>query len=266
MLLGAAIQAHAITITPTKSEYEPGGVRYYFVVSSWYPSNTGEPSPCLSNDPAITLCPVYLVAHKPPGYFHSVGFHPTSWRVPIRRGSWSIYYLLKDMETKGFQIPYIGSIFVPQQDVSANICISFSYSTIGPAIGGGLSLFGPCARVAPPVMQCDITGDAVIDHKTLADNAVDGATASTQLNVQCRGPASVTVSTTRTDAYGVRLKADGSLYSKVTVNGKDATAGINVPVTKDLPTPLTITSTLVKRADVTPGAFLGSTVVTVSPP
>ncbi|MFV3381013.1 MULTISPECIES: hypothetical protein [Pseudomonas] len=106
----------------------------------------------------------------------------------------------------------------------------------------------------------------MIDHKTLADNAVDGATASTQLNVQCRGPASVTVSTTRTDAYGVRLKADGSLYSKVTVNGKDATAGINVPITQDLNTPLTITSTLVKRGDVMPGQFIGSTVLTVSPP
>ncbi|PNG38721.1 hypothetical protein BK640_00750 [Pseudomonas protegens] len=106
----------------------------------------------------------------------------------------------------------------------------------------------------------------MIDHKSLMDNAVDGATASTQVYVQCRGPASMTVSTSRSDSYGVRLKSDGSLYSKITVNGKDATAGINVPITQDQFTPLTITSTLVKRGNVTPGQFSGSTVVTLSPP
>lgn len=267
LLCGAAVQAHAITINPTKSEYEPGGVRYHFVVSSWYPSNTGEPSPCLSDNPALTLCPIRLVVNKGPGSYNPVGYNPALyWEVPIRRGTWSIYYLLNDLEKKGFRIPYSTSVFVPQKDVSADNCITFSYTRIGPAIGGVIDRFGPCVRVAAPALQCDITGDAVINHKTLADNAVDGATASTQLNVQCRGPASVTVSTTRTDAYGVRLKADGSLYSKVTVNGKDATAGINVPITQDLNAPLTITSTLVKRGDVAPGAFLGSTVVTVSPP
>lgn len=106
----------------------------------------------------------------------------------------------------------------------------------------------------------------MIDHKTLEDNAFEGATASTQLGVQCHGPSSVTVSTARTDAYGVQLRNDGSLYSKITVNGKDATAGINVPITQGLTTPLTITSTLIKRGNVTPGQFSGSTVVTISPP
>ncbi len=221
----------------------------------------------VAGDPALTLCPIRLVVNKGPGPYNSVGYNPALyWEVPIRRGTWPIYYLITDLEKKGFRIPYSTSVFVPQKDVSADNCITFSYARIGPAIGGAIGRFGPCVRVAAPALQCDIIGDAVIDHKTLADNAVDGATASTQLNVQCRGPASVTVSTTRTDAYGVRLKADGSLYSKVTVNGKDATAGINVPITQDLNTPLTITSTLVKRGDVMPGQFIGSTVLTVSPP
>ena len=133
-------------------------------------------------------------------------------------------------------------------------------------MGGGIGLFGPCTPVTKPVLQCAIKGDTTIDHKTLPDNALDGATASTQLGLQCRGPASVTVSASRTNAFGVQLRSDDSLYSKVTVNGKDATAGINVPVAEGLSAPLDIVSTLSKRGTVTPGPFSGSTVITVSPP
>jgi hypothetical protein len=76
----------------------------------------------------------------------------------------------------------------------------------------------------------------------------------------------VTVSASRTNSYGVRLRDDNSLYSKITVNGKDATAGINLPVSDGLASPLNVTSTLVTRGTVTPGAFSGSTVITISPP
>ncbi|MNE82794.1 hypothetical protein D3C80_1795470 [compost metagenome] len=84
--------------------------------------------------------------------------------------------------------------------------------------------------------------------------------------MQCKGTTSVSVSASRTNTYGVRLRDDNSLYSKITVNGRDATAGINVPVNNNVVSPLNITSTLVSRGTVTPGAFSGSTVITVSPP
>lgn len=266
LLCGAAVQAHAITINPTKSENEPGGVRYYFVVSSWYPPVSDVLNPCVSNDPNDTTCRVRLGINKGAGKSNQVGYNPNLyWEVPTRRDLWPIAYLLKDLEAKGFRIPLNNSVFVPQNDVSDDLCITFSYSIVG-RTGGATQLFGPCVPVATPPLQCEITGDAIIDHKTLADNALEGATASTQLNVQCRGSTSMTVSTTDTDAYGVRLKSDGSLYSKVAVNGKDATAGIDVPITQGQITPLTITSTLVKRGDVMPGQFIGSTVLTILPP
>jgi hypothetical protein len=64
----------------------------------------------------------------------------------------------------------------------------------------------------------------------------------------------------------VRLRADNSLYSKITVNGEDATTGINVALTNGLARSLNIESTLVTRGTVAPGAFSGSTVITISPP
>ncbi len=262
---GAAVQAQAITITTTESQYEPGGVRYHFVVSDWSSGAPGQPSPCNSNDGWVSTCNIMLYAYKRPGASSSVGKYG-QWAVPIRRGSSTMGQLQRDLEARGFRIPLSGSILVSHKDANDEACITFSYSHTGPAIGGAIGPFGPCSRVAAPVLSCEIKGDTTIDHKNLPDNALDGAKASTQLNVQCRGPASVTVSASRTNVYGVRLRDDDSLYSKITVNGKDATAGINVPISQGLASPLDITSTLVTRGTVTPGAFSGSTVVTVSPP
>lgn len=262
LLCGMSAQARDPVITVTKSEYAPGGARYYFVVSSW--GYELMDSPCSSNDPLFTLCTVYLDVRDGSYRYYPVANYST-WDVPVRRNSY-MGDLLKDLIQKGFQIPLSGSVFVDQKYLSSKLCIGFAAARVGPTIGGGRSPFGPCSSVAPLPLQCDITGNAIIDYKTLADNAVDGATASTQLNLKCRSHASVNVSTSRTDNNGVLLKDDGSLYSKITVNGKDATAGINVPITQDLATPLTITSTLVKRGNVTPGQFSGSTVVTISPP
>lgn len=265
LLSAAALQAHAITITTTESRYEPGGTRYYFTVSDWMSGEAGRPNPCQSDDPRQTICRVGLVANRRPGNYSSVGRY-ADWEVPVRRGSSSMQQLQWDLQAKGLRMPLSGSIFVSRQNANDELCITFSYSKIGPNLGGAISLFGPCTRVAVPVLQCDITGETTIDHKSLPDNALEGAKASIQLNLQCRGPASVTVSASRTNTSGVRLRSDDSLYSKITVNGKDATAGINVAVVDGLNTPLDITSTLSTRGTVTPGPFSGSTVIIVAPP
>ena len=262
LLWGLWAGAHAIEITSTKSEYVPGGVRYYFEVTSWGYGLIS--SPCSTNESIYTTCYITLAARIIPSVNLTAAVY-AEWEVPVRRDSY-MKDLLKDLENKGFRIPLTGSVVVDTKHKPSNLCIGFLYVKIGPTIGGGPSSMGTCARVVPPPLQCKISGDATIDHKSVMDNAVDGATASTKLYVQCQGPASLTVSTTRTDAYGVRLKSDGSLYSNVTVNGKDATAGIEVPITQGQNTPLTVTSTLVKRGDVMPGEFIGFTVLTISPP
>ncbi|MDD2058335.1 hypothetical protein N5D52_04905 [Pseudomonas sp. GD03860] len=144
--------------------------------------------------------------------------------------------------------------------------MTFSYSKVSSGQMGDQGLFGPCTRVATHPLKCEIKGVPTINHKDLLDNALDGAKASTRLSLQCLGPASVTVSASRTNASGVQLRSDNSLYSTITVNGKDASAGINVAVSSGLSTWLDITSTLSTRGAVTPGPFSGSTVITVSPP
>ncbi|MEG0860393.1 MAG: hypothetical protein RSD81_03045 [Pseudomonas sp.] len=265
LLSAAAVQAHAIIITTTESRYEPGGTRHFFTVNDWMSGEAGRPNPCQSDDPRQTICRVALVANKRPGNYSGVGYY-AEWEVAVRRGSSTMNDLQWDLYYRGLKLPLSGSILVPVKYASDEVCITFSYSKIGPDLGGGIGLFGPCTRVATPVLQCDIKGDTTIDHKNLPDNALDGAKASIQLGLQCRGPASVTVSASRTNASGVRLRSDDSLYSKITVNGKDATAGINVAVADGLNTPLNITSTLSTRGTVTPGPFSGSTVITVSPP
>jgi len=197
-----------------------------------------------------------------PGY--QVG-HYAIWSVPIRRELSTLGDLYSDLQAVGFRVPLSGSILVANQDASNNLCISFAYATTSGNLGAAFNLFGPCTRVVAPTLQCDITGDTNINHKTLSDIEANGAKASTKLQLKCRGPASVTVSASRTDTNGVQLRDDKSLYSKITINGKDATAGINVTVPNGQ-APLNIESTLATRGTVAPGAFSGSTVITVTPP
>jgi len=259
------MQAQAIDITTTESRYEPSGVRYYFI-ANWTPSERGF-NPCTSNDPDHTVCQVGLAAKSAPNAYFGLGYFPGQWTVPIRRGSWEISYLLSDLIKVGFKVPLNGSILVPYESVNKYeyICIAFERVRLGPNLGGVSETFGPCRRVATPALQCTFTGNTTIDHGTLSDNDVDGAKASTLLDVQCRGVATVNVSASRTNSSGVKLKTDGSLYSKVTINGKDATDGINLYVSDSQPSRLDITSTLNSSGTVTPGVFSGSTVITISP-
>lgn len=79
------------------------------------------------------------------------------------------------------------------------------------------------------------------------------------------GETSVVVRAGRSNSYGIRLKSDGSLYSEIKDNGKDATSGITVSVTNNASTLLNISSTLKAGGADVPGPFNGSTVMTVSP-
>lgn len=252
----AMAQAQAFTITSTGSQYESRGIRYFFEVTNWSPTDPS-PSPCETANPEKIICRVELSGISSG---HQVGsFH--QWEVPTYPKS-NLGTLLVDLQRKGFQAK--NSVLVYSANTS--ICIGFH---AGVTSGGGIQMtpFGPCTPVKAPALQCDIQGDTTIDHKSLPDNALDGAKASLRLNVQCKGgPASLIVSASRSNSNGVQLRSDGSLYSKITVNNKDATQGINVQVSDGTTAMLNITSTLSTHGTVEPGSFSGSTVVTVSPP
>lgn len=258
----AAFHAQAITISTTGSRSESGGVRYYFVVSDWGASSI--PSPCISTNPDLTICLISIIARHSTGTsLADVGFY-ANWKIPARDPGATMGLMLDDLNKKGLQIPLRGSILVDQKNANSDICIGFTYALIGGTVGGGVGPLGPCVKVSLPTLQCEITGDSTINHSTLPDDAVEGAQASTQLSLKCASATSVRVTTSYYNWFGVLLRNDGSLYSKITVNGKDATGGIDVNVADGQPTNLDITSTLRTRGTVAPGEFSGSTVVTVS--
>ncbi|MCK3863858.1 hypothetical protein [Pseudomonas sp. B329] len=251
----AMAQAQAYNIVSTGSQYESQGVRYFFEVTNWSPTDPS-PSPCETANPEKKICRVALSGID----FGVMASSFQQWDLPAYPKT-NLGTLLVDLQSKGFQAK--NSILV---DRNRRVCISFLAAVTS---GGGVQMapFGPCTPVMAPALQCDIQGDTTIDHKSLPDNALDGAKASLLLNVQCKGgPASLIVSASRSNSNGVQLRSDGSLYSKITVNNEDATQGINVQVSDGTTAMLNITSTLSTHGTVEPGSFSGSTVVTVSPP
>ena len=265
LLCAVAGQAGAMTITATESRYEPDGIRYYFSIENWTYYDP-EPSPCISSDPRLNICNLEIGVRLNPGTTSYAG-EIIKWRVSTGQPGSTMGNLLASMTAQGFNIPFKASILVPTNSApSYYLCLGFTKSIIGSNIGGAINLFGPCTPVRKPMLQCDISGDTTIDHKTLLDTAENGARASTQLGLKCRGATSVVVTASRTNSNGVQLRSDGTLYSKLTINGRQPWGGINVSVRENVTTPLDIVSTLSARAVVPPGDFSGSTVITISPP
>lgn len=167
--------------------------------------------------------------------------------------------LVRVIDKYNISIPYSGRVYMNNSFLN-NGCANLALWTFPER----LMTLGSCVPLTPVPVTCDIAGNTTIDHKTLLDNALNGAQASTQLNLKCDRSASVTIRATRTNSYGVSLKGD-SLYSEVRINGMDATDGINISAIGNLDIPVNISSTLKARGAVAPGPFSGSTVITVSP-
>ncbi len=170
---------------------------------------------------------------------------------------------LEQMKKSGFSIPFHGSLFVPSSTaIPGNFCISFAQGYQWNGIGGAVSPIGPCAQVLKPAMQCEIKGNTNINHGNVSDAAIDGNEAATTLQLTCTGVSSVIAKL----SSAVNLRADRNLYSELTVGGKSAQGGVEVFMEKDLPRPVVVKSTLFSNGTVEPGAFSGSTVLTIAPP
>jgi len=254
-LVGSA--AHAVTIQSTRSQYEVGGVRYYFTVTSW--EGNGD---SFCNDMQAATCSLYLVGAQRPGEYQSMVLGTHYWWI---KPSTSMTAVRKQMS--GFSIPFESSLFVPKEKkISDSFCISFAqgYSYVGS--GSIVAPVGPCAPVIKPALQCEIKGNAIINHRDVSDAAIDGNEAGTTLQLTCSGTTSVIASASKESPSGVKLKADGSLYSKLTIEDKAAAPGVSIKVEDGLATPIAIKSTLYSKGTVEPGPFSGSTVLTISPP
>lgn len=246
-----------VQITTTESKYEFGGVRHFFTVSSW---SEGGGSFC--NDLTAVNCILRIVGAQSPGNFYSMVIGDYRWEV---KPTSSMNDVLSQM--LGFRIPFKGSLFVPDgTKESSTFCISFAQGYQHAGSGGTVVPVGPCAKVKQATLQCDIKGNTLIDHHVVIGDAINGNEASTQLQLTCIDIAEVKLTAATEDPLGVKLRKDGSLYSKITINGQAAAAGVNIKADKNYPTSINLKSTLIQKREVAPGEFSGFTILKISPP
>lgn len=260
-----AVQAHAdLKITTTETRIEANGTRYFFLAE--WDSNQGGRSVCDTDEISLTRCHVTIAALKAPGTPQILGSGP-GWTVPTTRNYSSMSDLLRELNKVGFRPPYNGSILVPNGvPVDRRVCISYMYSLVSPSIGAAMNPLSSCVSTQPRPPRCEVQGDLNIDHKSLGEDQLQGAMASTQLSLVCQDSSNIIISVSRSSDSGVPLRSNNTLFSKITVNGKDATNGVTIAVSKNRATSLTVTSMLTTSGRVAPGPFYGNTVITVSLP
>lgn len=249
-------RAHAdarIVITSTEEIENGARVKVGYTVTNWSTSDT-----------TLSACSVGQCEVTPASYVGGTRYaYAQSSTLWCRGGNRTLNLgeVLTCLANSIYKvtIPYSGYAYFTRDAVTPITCLALA------SHNGFSSLpFTNCVDLMPTPVKCDLTGNTNIDHKTLLDDALNGAQASTQLDLKCNRSASVTVKATRTNSYGVSLRGD-TLYSEVKLNGMNATDGINISATDNWSTPINITSTLKTRGTVTPGPFSGSTVITVSP-
>lgn len=258
LLFGFVSRAHATaTFAVTSIVSEGDFTRISYTLSGWSLEDSGI-SACGRTTRNCHVSPVIRLV----GSQLSLGL----WTVtPVLNRPTTFGDILRELNSMGVSMPFRDSNLIEAGWDLTGGCMAFTTASgnlEGPAYD--LTSCVPLRQPTPPV-QCSISGNATVDHRTLSDSELNGAQASTRLNVRCNASASISVRAARTNTWGVRLRNDDSLYSVVTINTRDATNGINMSVTNNLDSPLNIISTLVTRGTVTPGPFSGSTVITVSP-
>lgn len=255
--------AIAVEIESTGSRNENNGVRYFFTVTQW---EGGGDNFC--RDLSARTCNLTIAGVLGPGYLASSSYYwynlrPNSTMTDLRTTmSNSI-----GVGATVFRIPFKGSIFVP--GARRSLCISFVQQFV---YGGGIETrydpVGPCRSTMEPPAKCEITGSPTINHGSISDNidTINLSSAQTTLQLKCTGKGTVMASASKESPTGIKLRSDGSLYSKITIEGKPAAAGVRINVENGLATSITIKSQLYSNGAVKPGAFSGSTVLTIAPP
>ncbi|MFJ5162068.1 hypothetical protein ACIP6T_23115 [Pantoea sp. NPDC088449] len=121
-----------------------------------------------------------------------------------------------------------------------------------------------CLPFPPITLSCTVTGDTMINHGTLPSNELSGAKSSTVLNVSCNQDGTLTIYALGQGSSDVMLNSEGTLKSRLQVNGKSGIIGTIVEIKEDVKTPFTITSELITFGEVEVGPFHGSGTVTMS--
>ena len=193
--------AQALTITPTETRYEPAGNRYYFTITDWSTSDTS-PSFCINplNPESENGCTLHAGLVREPGSPYFIG----SQQFATLPKSNTMGQALQDLMKLGFSIPLRVSVLVPRtRDTPPGACLTLIAFYPGLA---GIPGFGPC--VAPVALtQCDLIGNDKIEYSSanLNPDTVEGAKASTWIDIKCTGPATVRIKAGYPDSSGIPL-------------------------------------------------------------
>lgn len=260
MLSCVVSTSYAIAIVSTGAQRESDGVRFFFTVTEW------EGPHRICHELTFVECGVQIVGaqYEGSGSWQDIVLGTHRW--PGLKPNVSMTEIRKQM--KGFGIPFKGSLFVPdEKKMSKTFCITFAETKFvpDPAISFVVPV-GPCTRVSPVPLVCKTWGSPVINHGNLNETTVEGNQADITLQITCSGPGSV-IATIGKGSSRVALNEEGTLYSIITLNNQDAAAGVPIQVAGEVGRSLYLASTLfTTKGAVKPGAFSGSTVLTISPP
>ncbi|WP_145493222.1 MrpH family fimbial adhesin [Yersinia aleksiciae] len=118
-----------------------------------------------------------------------------------------------------------------------------------------------CGAVPPTPETCEVTGDVYINHGSLSQQSVDGATKTEPLIINCTATTSVVL--TLVGGQNISLGQNGNLKSTLKVSGQDLSNSVTV-VAGVGNTSFPIESTLHAPALPDAGTFSGSGVVIMS--
>ncbi|SDQ71333.1 hypothetical protein SAMN05216487_3448 [Pseudomonas sp. UC 17F4] len=200
LLWALMLDAHALTITPTETRYEAAGNRYYFTVTDWSTSDTSR-SFCINplNPEADNGCILEAGLVTEPGSPYFIA----TQKIATLPNSRTMGQALQDLMKQGFSVPLRVSVLVPRsKDIPPGACLTLI--AFYPGVGG-IPGFGPCVAPVAPVVQCDLTGNNRIDYGwlNLYQDTVEGAKASTWVDIICTGPTTVRVKAGYPDSSGI---------------------------------------------------------------
>ncbi|HAV2278482.1 TPA: hypothetical protein JHK27_004118 [Serratia marcescens] len=125
----------------------------------------------------------------------------------------------------------------------------------------GQSCIGP----TPPNNECNIdAGAAILNHGQLGTDEVNGHKKKESVRLSCTYPANANISVVSNNASEkIELKADGSLFSTVTIDGVPGITGkkINIPTGGVL---IDLESTLHTAGNVEEGPFSGNAILIIN--
>lgn len=131
---------------------------------------------------------------------------------------------------------------------------------------GNVSILGSCSALPDPrPVTCQATAPTTLAHGDVPLANVSGDKSMTTSTVTCNGSANVNVwaiASAANPTSTVPVRTDGSITSKLTVNGVDGKTGVTIPVTANQPASVTLGSTLASSIP-TPGTFKGNATLIV---